>query len=376
MLRNAERSEKSWIMHDNFFRHLTGVKITEQAGDGLDDERIRIAAEEAFAIAELRNEPEFGEAAGNQIFLPAQFRRERWMLFGLFHQIRQPILAIFKGGELRGELNLLFREVHGAEGSLSFRTGIFAGRFRLALNRRFFTTLVLVARFAAWFVTPGFIAARSTGRLLLRLLATRRLDAAQRPAQFVNLPFVSQFLAFGDFDEFQHFVEMINHLLERRGHFRGVFDGLTDGRSFSGAKIGRLDPRFGALRLRAAFGAAFFRAAIARLLAWGCFRSLGWFRRSVRFCYRFGIVSFNGFRFMGGKISRRFGMGFAEITGRIGFMLGVVGMIHRLGWSSVWLNRFWCRGNFSIGGGIGWLGSGTWATAAASTTTPATAAIG
>jgi len=68
---------------------------------------------------------------------------------------------------------------------------------------------------------PAWIA---EGRWLL-LFAARRLDAAERAAKFLDLALVGELLALGDFDEFQHFVEMINHLLERLGNLRGVLDG-------------------------------------------------------------------------------------------------------------------------------------------------------
>jgi hypothetical protein len=119
------------------------------------------------------------------------------------------------------------------------------------------------------------------------LLAAGRLDAAQRAAQFVNLAFVGQLLTLGDLNEFEHFVELVNHPLERRGDFRGVFNGLADGRGFGGAEIGGLDPRLGPQRFRAAFGPAFFRATLARR-----FGSVIRFRRRVSFRSGFDRVSF------------------------------------------------------------------------------------
>ena len=199
------------------------------------------------------------------------------------------------------------------------------------------------------------------------MLAAGRLDAAQRAAQFINLAFVGQLLAFGNLNEFEHFVELVNHLLERRGDFRGVFNGLTDGRGFGGAEIGGLDPRFGPRRFRAAFGSAFFGATFARR-----FGSVFRFRRRVSFRIGFDRVSFRRVRFMGGKIRWRVGMRLTEIAGRIGFMFGVVGWIRQIGGRGVWFNRFRRRGNFSGSG----LGGGTRATTAATATAPAPAAIG
>ena len=105
-----------------------------------------------------------------------------------------------------------------------------------------------------------FIAARWTGREWLatgrRQLAARRLDAAERAAEFVNLTLVGELLALGDLDEFEHFVKLVNHLLERLGNLGGVRDSLVDSRGFGGTKISGLDPRLLAQRFRAAFGTA------------------------------------------------------------------------------------------------------------------------
>ena len=119
---------------------------------------------------------------------------------------------------------------------------------------------------------------------------------------------------------------MINHLLERRGHFRGVFNGLTDGRGLGGAEIGGLDPRLGPLRFRSAFGPTLFRAMIPRR-----FGRVGWFGWSGRFRCRFIIVGFHRFRFMGSKISGHFGMRLAKITGGFSLVFRVFDVVCRLG---------------------------------------------
>jgi len=71
----------------------------------------------------------------------------------------------------------------------------------------------------------------------LWLFAARRLNAAQCAAQFFNLAFIGQLLALGDLHEFQHFIQMIQQMLERLGNLRGVFHCLADGGSFGGTKI-------------------------------------------------------------------------------------------------------------------------------------------
>ena len=135
VLRDAERREKFRIVRENFRRRMAAVKFAEQAGDGLDDERIGIAVEKTFFVAELADEPQFGETAGNQICFRAKFRRERRTLFRLFNEERQPVLSVFQRGQLRGEFNLFFREVHGAE-IFSIRVGRRFLRFRRAAARR------------------------------------------------------------------------------------------------------------------------------------------------------------------------------------------------------------------------------------------------
>jgi hypothetical protein len=99
------------------------------------------------------------------------------------------------------------------------------------------------------FFVPGLlfvmltVFTRSAGRIVVTrvtesLRLARWLDAAERAAEFVNLAFVGELLAFGDLDEFEHFVEMINHLLEAIGNFSGVFHSLANGRGVGGFEIG------------------------------------------------------------------------------------------------------------------------------------------
>lgn len=251
MLRDAERCEKFWIVRDNFRRRLTAVKLTEQPGNGFDDERIGIAGKETVAVAEIWKEPQFGEAAGNQIFLDAKFRSQRRLCFGFFNEECQPVLSILQRTQLPGKCNLFFREVHGAE-TFSVR---WAGR---RFGRRWCRWLFVMLD---GLTVTRFIAARRTGREWFatgrRQLSSRRLDAAESAAKFVNLAFVGELLTLGDLDEFEHFVELVNHLLERSGDFGGVRDGLTDGGGFGGAKISGPDPLTRLRRLRAAVGPAF-----------------------------------------------------------------------------------------------------------------------
>jgi hypothetical protein len=185
-------------------------------------------------------------------------------------------------------LNLSFREFHGAEKfSLQparlFRI-LLAARFlmlvlRLNLAQRRFLMeigLFLVVRFGGM----RRVFARAALRFIVAGLAeslrlARRLDAAQRAAQFINFPFVREFLPLGHFDEFEHFIEMVNHLFQTLGDFRRVLHGLTDGRGVGGAKIGIARarcPLFGSRRTFKTFSAF---GALATVRAIRSLRPLG-----------------------------------------------------------------------------------------------------
>lgn len=127
------------------------------------------------------------------------------------------------------------------------------------------------------------------------------MDAAKRPAQFFDLPLIGELLAVGDFDEFKHFIQLVNQPFECIRNVRGVLDGLADGGGFGRTKIGGFDPRLWARR----FSAARFRrpwtlghfARAQRLFA-RTFGSLGAFSfRSERVFG--GVIRFNSFRQIG-----------------------------------------------------------------------------
>jgi hypothetical protein len=151
-------------------------------------------------------------------------------------------------------------------------------------------------------------------------LVTRGLDAAQGAAEFINLAFVSQFLALGELDEFEDFIQLVNGVLERFGDLGGVQDGLMDGGNIGGTKISGFDPGFGTGGFRAAVIGAIltfltFRPVRSLLpfgslgafwsLLWtqgrgalGAFRSFRVFRRVLRLgvAFRFGCAGFFGVR--------------------------------------------------------------------------------
>ena len=129
--------------------------------------------------------------------------------------------------------------------------------FRLVGNLR-----LLVVRLGFFLARLIFVVVRMFTRSALRFVVARLaeslrlarwLDAAQRAAEFVNLAFVREFLTLGDFNQFEHFVNVIHHLLERVGNFRGMLDGLADGRSLGGFEIRVTWARPSRFRCRRAF---------------------------------------------------------------------------------------------------------------------------
>ena len=111
---------------------------------------------------------------------------------------------------------------------------------------------------------------------------TRGLDAAQRAAEFINLAFIGQLLALGEFDEFEDFIQLVNGVLERFGDLSGVQDGLMDGGNIGGTKISGFDPGLGTGGFRAAVIGAILTFLAFRpvrsLLPFGPLRAFGAFR--------------------------------------------------------------------------------------------------
>jgi hypothetical protein len=170
------------------------------------------------------------------------------------------------------------------------RTGFLGPLTRLALDARLI---------AAWWRTKR------------RRLTARRLDAAERAAEFVNLALIRKLLALGDLDKFQDFIKLVNHLLERPGDFGGMRDGLADGRGFSRAKIGGFDPRLRAQWFRTAFRST--------LTLWFTLRRGEIFSGSLR------DRRLNRIGFGRGKIGGRFRVRLAKIAGRIRLVFDVFG---------------------------------------------------
>ncbi|MDR3458434.1 MAG: hypothetical protein P4N60_13365 [Verrucomicrobiae bacterium] len=122
---------------------------------------------------------------------------------------------------------------------------------RLFLATGFIPTRIVPARFippglvAAWFVTPRLIAPW----IALRLLhLPGRLDAAEGAAELINLAFIGQLLALGEFNQLQDLIQLVDRVLERLGDFGRLQHRLMDGGSGGGPEIGGLHPLTRALR--------------------------------------------------------------------------------------------------------------------------------
>ena len=55
------------------------------------------------------------------------------------------------------------------------------------------------------------------------------LQLAQHPAERINLVFVGELLPFGEFDQFQNILHLIERLLQRFDNLRHFADSLADG---------------------------------------------------------------------------------------------------------------------------------------------------
>lgn len=112
---DAEGGEEIRAVAEDFGGGLAGIELAEGAGDGFDDEGIRVADEMAFAVFKLGDEPEFGQAAGDDVVGGAELGRDRRRIFGAGDEQGQAVLAAFEGGEFGDEVGLLFRKGHDME---------------------------------------------------------------------------------------------------------------------------------------------------------------------------------------------------------------------------------------------------------------------
>ena len=112
VLGDAEGGEEIRGVREDIGGGLAGVEVAEGAGNGFDDEGIGVAGEMALAVFELGNEPEFGEAAWDEVIGGAEFGGEPGKFFGAGDEQGETVLAVFEGGEFGDETGLFFREGH------------------------------------------------------------------------------------------------------------------------------------------------------------------------------------------------------------------------------------------------------------------------
>jgi len=183
-------------------------------------------------------------------------------------------------------------------------------------------------------IPTGFIAARIALRRRHHL--TRRLDAAERAAELIDLAFIGELLALGEFHKFQNLIQLVDRVLELLGNFSRMQDGFVDGRGSSRTEIGGLDPLPGAFGFRAAFRPIWpirpllpllpFRRTTARHFAWKITGHFAFRGGGGGFLGRLGGGRrFHGFNLVGGKVGRHLGVRFTITTGVLGLRLGLGG---------------------------------------------------
>jgi len=181
------------------------------------------------------------------------------------------------------------------------RLSVIARSALLLVPARFIAPLIIPTRFVpaglvpSLIIPPRFVPARIT---LRRLHLAGRLDAAERAAKFIDLPFIGQLLTLGQFNEFQDLIQLVNRMLERFGDFRCVQNRLVDGRACCRSKISGLHPLPGALLFLTAVRRTVVLRFVLRLLhLTRCFAlPLPFpFRGRMRFSAGFGRRGFHRF---------------------------------------------------------------------------------
>ena len=105
------------------------------------------------------------------------------------------------------------------------------------------TTVPIIAWTAVLPARVSLIPLAAVRRLVRRALALDFLrwtvEAAQLLAQGFDFPFVGGLLALGQFQQLQHFVELIQRLAKGRDDLHHFIDGLVDGFGFRGMRRAR-----------------------------------------------------------------------------------------------------------------------------------------
>ena len=110
VLGDAELGQERGGVREDFAGRMAAVEVTEQPGDGFDDERIGIALIVAASIPELRDEPEPGEAAFHAVRVRAAGGIERLAQPGLFDEPGEALLGAVRLRERLAQRLLFGRE--------------------------------------------------------------------------------------------------------------------------------------------------------------------------------------------------------------------------------------------------------------------------
>lgn len=88
---DAKPAQELRVMSEDFVGGFAAVKVAEQTRDGLDDERIGVAAEATSSLAKLRRHPEPRKATWHSIGLKPLFGQEQRAFARPFDQPRQTV---------------------------------------------------------------------------------------------------------------------------------------------------------------------------------------------------------------------------------------------------------------------------------------------
>ena len=93
VLGDAELGQEGGSVREDFFGRVAAVELTEQPGDGFDNERIGITLVMAVSVTELGDEPQPGEAAFHAVPVRARGGVEGRAQAGLFDEPGQTLLG-------------------------------------------------------------------------------------------------------------------------------------------------------------------------------------------------------------------------------------------------------------------------------------------
>jgi hypothetical protein len=94
LLKNAEWFQHACMSGGDFFGKMSGVKFAEQSANGLQADRVRVAAKKALAGAKFRNEPDAHETTFHSVYFQPERGFKRRKLRAIMDDPREPLLWI------------------------------------------------------------------------------------------------------------------------------------------------------------------------------------------------------------------------------------------------------------------------------------------